>query len=244
MDKENQKNIKFKYYSAKEDKHFLFESFRLVFNKAFDQWYPMKTFNWKYLSKFSIDSVIQEISIEDEIVGYRGLWKVNEYAYGYQCIDTCIDPNYQGKGIFKKSNQHLIKTLGSIYNYPNPKSYPGYLKSGWKNHGAMNIYINKISNFEFCDWSEDFIDWRFCQHPYIKYYKIKLTSGFAVIRYKKNLPVHVESVKHDLNLEQVKSPFFSFKYALKPSGFRIRNAGMVVVNNFSDPIRSSYFDMI
>lgn len=236
--------LEFKYYSSLQEKKTLFDNFRLVFDKAFDQWYPMKTFNWKYLSRFSIDSVIQEISIEDEIVGYRGLWKVNEYANGYQCIDTCIDPNFQGKGIFKKSNLNIQKHFGSFYNYPNPKSYPGYLKSGWENHAPMNIYLNIISNFEFCDWTEDFIQWRFCEHPYIKYYKIKLAKGFGVIRYKKNLPVQVESVKHDLNLEQVKSPIFSFKYALKPSGFKIRNAGMVVTNNFNDPIRSSYFDMI
>lgn len=244
MNKKNKHQVKFKYYSNLEDKQLLFDSFRIIFNKAFDQWYSNKTFKWKYLSEFSVNSVIQEIIIENKIIGYRGLWMVDEYANGYQCIDTCIHPNYQGKGIFKKSNQHLIKTLGSFYNYPNAESYPGYLNSSWENKAPMDIYLNKISNFEYSDWTKDFLDWRFCQHPYIKYYKVKLPLGFAVIRFKKRLPVHIETVKYDLNLKQVFTPVFSFKYDIKPNGLKIRNAGMVLVKNFNDLIRSSYFDMI
>ena len=234
----------FKYYSSLQEKDLVFDNFRGVFKKAFNQLYQKETFNWKYLNEFTMESVIQEIIFENKIVGYRGLWKVSEYANGYQCIDTCIDPNFQGKGIFKKSNLDLIKTLGVFYNYPNPKSYPGYLKSGWENHAPMNIYINKISNFEYCDWSKHFTEWRFTKHPFIKYYKVKLTDGFAIIRYKKTLPVHIESIKHNINLDQVNSPIFSFKYALIPSGLKIKNAGRVVINNFRDSIRSSYFDMI
>ena len=244
MDNENNSQAEFKYYSSLEEKKLVSDNFRKLFLKAFYQTYPLENFNWKYLSKFSNESVIQEIIINDEIVGYRGLWKIKEYSNGYQCIDTCIDPNFQGMGLFKKSNLNLFTKLDSFYNYPNNKSYPRYLKSGWKIYGSMNIYINKISNFDYCNWSEAFIDWRFCKHPYIKYFKVQISEGFAIIRYKRNLPIHVESVKHDINLEQVKSPVFSFKYALKPTGFIIKKAGKVVTNNFNDLIRSSYFDMI
>ena len=195
--------MEFKYYSSLQEKQTLFYNFRNMFNNAFDQLYSRETFNWKYLNHFTQESFIQEMIIEGKVIGYRGLWNVNEYGNGYQCIDTCIDPDFQGKGIFKKSNLDLIKTLGRLYNYPNPESYPGYLKSGWVNYAPMNIFLNKVSNFKYLNWSEDFIKWRFSQHPYINYYKVKLAHGFAIIRYKKNLPVHIESIKHDINLEQV-----------------------------------------
>ena len=236
--------IQFKYYSSFQEKQLLFNSFRVIFNKSFNQWYSNNTFNWKYLSEFSDNSVIQEIIINKKIIGYRGLWKVNEYTNSYQCIDTCIDPEYQGKGIFKKSNYDLVKTLGSFYNYPNPKSYPGYIKSGWHTYAPMNIYINKLANFEHCKWSADFLNWRFSLHPYITYYKVKIKNGFGIIRFKKNLPVHIESTQHDINLELVRSPIISFKYDTKTNGLKLRNAGNVVVNNFNGQIRSSFFDMI
>lgn len=106
--------------------------------------------------------------------------------------------------------------------------------------GYSHIFYEKlIQNKGFDDLFR-----RFSQYPYINYYKVKLAHGIAIIRYKKNLPVHIESIKHDINLEQVNSPIFAFKYALKPNGLKIRNAGMVLINNFNRRIRSSYFDMI
>ena len=238
------KNINFLYDFLSEEKQNNYENFSKIFKLSFNQFYSKKVFNWKYLDTNSSDSIIQEIFLGETPIGYRGLWKVKNYPNAYQCIDTCIIPNYQGKGVFKLSNQHLIDNIGSFYNYPNSLSRPGYIKSGWVEAFKINIYINKLENFEYCDWDKHFLDWRFVRHPYIKYYKTKIKNGYAILRFKKNLPIHIESTKINLKLEEIKNPFFSFKYDLKKNGIKVKNAGSILTYNFKGKFRSSYFDMI
>lgn len=238
------KNLKFKIHKTSFEKEKIFHGFQKIFKYSFDQDYKKDTFNWKFHDKYSSNSIIQEILIDKNPIGYRGLWKVKNYPNAYQCIDTCILPNYQGKGIFKLSNQHLIDNLDSFYNYPNSNSRPGYIKSGWVEESKVNIYINRLENFEYCNWDDDFLDWRFVRHPYIKYFKTKIRGGYAILRFKKNLPIHIESTKINLKLKEIKNSIFSFKYDLKKNGIKVKNAGSVLTYNFKGKLRSSYFDMI
>ena len=237
-------NINFSYNLTKEKKEKNYQNFSKIFKLSFSQLYPKKIFSWKYLETFSSQSIIQEIVVGNKYIGFRGLWKVDNYPNSYQCIDTCIHPDFQGKGIFKISNQHLIDNFGSFYNYPNSLSRPGYIKSGWVEESKMNIYINRLENFEFCNWDEDFLDWRFVRHPYIKYFKTKIRGGYAILRFKKNLPIHIESTKINIKLKEIKNPFFSFKYDLKKNGIKVKNTGSVLTYDFKGKLRSSYFDMI
>ena len=238
------KHVNFSYKLTKEKKEKNYRDFSEIFKLSFNQFYSKKIFNWKYLETSSFDSVIQEILIGKKQIGYRGLWKVINYPNAYQCIDTCILPEYQGRGIFKLSNKNLIDNLGSFYNYPNSLSTQGYIKSGWVEASKMNIYINRLENFEYCNWDEDFLDWRFVKHPYIKYYKTKIEDGYAIIRFKKNLPIHIESIKNNIELEEIRNPILSFKYDLKKNGIKVKKAGSVLTYNFKGKLRSSFFDMI
>lgn len=238
------KNLKFIIHKTSFEKEKIFFVFKEIFKYSFKQEYKKNTFDWKFLKTYSSSSKIQEILIDEKPIGYRGLWKVKNYPNAYQCIDTCIHPDYQGKGIFRLSNQHLINNIGSFYNYPNQKSKPGYLKSGWEEISKMDIYLNKLNNFEYCDWDESFLDWRFVRHPYIKYYKTKIRGGYAILRFKKRLPVHVESTTHNIDLQEISNPTYSFKYDLKKNGLKIKNAGSIIGYNFNEELRSSYFDMI
>lgn len=236
--------IRFNYCKSPDEKKSLYNNLSSIFQKSFDQTYNKDIFNWKYLNVNSSESIFQEIIVNNKPIGYRGLWKVKNYPIFFQCIDTCIHPDFQGKGIFKLSNQNLVSEIGAFYNYPNQKSKPGYIKSGWQEISKMNIYLNKLENFEYCNWDEDFLDWRFVRHPYIKYYKTKIKDGFAILRFKKNLPIHIESIKNNINLEGIKNPIFSLKYDLKSNGLKVKNAGSILTYNFNGNLRSSYFDMI
>ena len=236
--------IEFNYLTSLKDKLYFFHNFSEIFYYSFKQKYFKSVYSWKYLDNQTSDSIIQQIIVDKKIVGYRGLWKVNNYPLAYQCIDTCIDPLFQGRGIFKLSNNKLKEDLGCFYNYPNKKSSPGYLNSGWSFYASMDIYINKINNFECCDWGQDFLHWRFSQHPYINYYKTKTKNGYAVLRYKKSIPIHVESTNNDIDLEEVNNPLYVLKYDLKKNGIKLKNAGSILGFNFNEELRSSYFDMI
>jgi hypothetical protein len=238
------KNLEFLIHKTSFEKEKIFHRFKKIFKYSFNQDYKKYTFDWKFLDSYSSNSVIQEIILNEKPIGYRGLWKVKNYPNAYQCIDTCILPNYQGKGVFKLSNQHLIDNIGSFYNYPNQKSKPGYLKSGWDELSKMHIYLNKLENFEYCNWDKSFLNWRFVNHPYVKYYKTKIKDGYAILRFKKRLPIHVESTKHDIDLQEITNPIFSLKYDLKKNGIKVKNAGSIIGYNFNQGLRSSYFDMI
>ena len=144
--------IQFNYCNYPNKKKSIYNNLSAVFEKSFDQTYNKNIFKWKYLNINTSESIIQEILIDEKAIGYRGLWKIKNYPNAYQCIDTCILPNYQGKGIFKLSNQHLIDNIGSFYNYPNQISKPGYLKSGWEEISKMDIYLNKLENFYEKEW--------------------------------------------------------------------------------------------
>ena len=238
------KKITVNWHKSLIEKTSVYKNLASVFERSFGQAYRKNIFDWKYLHIYSKNSYIQEILIDEKPIGYRGLWEIYNYPNAYQCIDTCILPNYQGKGIFRLSNQNLIKEIGSFYNYPNQKSKPGYLKSGWDELSKMHIYLNKLENFEYCNWDKPFLNWRFVNHPYIKYYKTKIKDGYAILRFKKRLPVHVESSKHNIDLQEITNPIFSLKYDLKKNGIKVKNAGSILGFNFNEELRSSYFDMI
>jgi N-acetylglutamate synthase-like GNAT family acetyltransferase len=55
----------------------------------------------------------------------------------YRAVDTATDPNQQGRGIFKTLTLQALADVQAlqpcfIFNTPNTKSTPGYLKMGWK----------------------------------------------------------------------------------------------------------------
>lgn len=74
---------------------------------------------------------------------------MNEFV-GYQPIDTVVDPNYQGKGLFYKMTKKALdaaleRNASFIFNFPNQNSLPGYLNLGWSYVSKLNWYV-KIKN--------------------------------------------------------------------------------------------------
>jgi GNAT superfamily N-acetyltransferase len=90
-----------------------------------------------------------------QLIGIRSFmrwnWKndsVNVEAV--RAVDTAIHPDYQGKGIFSKLTLSLLdhcKSLGlqMVYNTPNEKSKPGYLKMGWQEAGKLPVAISVVN---------------------------------------------------------------------------------------------------
>lgn len=65
---------------------------------------------------------------------------------GVRAVDTATHPEWQGKGIFTKLTLGAIPDLradgvGAIFNTPNDKSRPGYLKMGWSTVGRVPAAI-------------------------------------------------------------------------------------------------------
>jgi GNAT superfamily N-acetyltransferase len=79
---------------------------------------------------------------DDRIVGFRTYvrWQFlrqGELAHGVRAVDTVTHPDYQGRGIFSLLTRQSLDDLveggvNFVFNTPNDKSRPGYLKMGWQ----------------------------------------------------------------------------------------------------------------
>ena len=92
------------------------------------------------------------IATENEsFVGVRALmkwnWQLeNQVWVAYRAVDTATHPDFQGKGIFKKLTLQALEDVEKeqetfVFNTPNDKSRPGYLKMGWVIVDALPISI-------------------------------------------------------------------------------------------------------
>ena len=109
------------------------------------------------------------IAEEDgRIAGVRAFmqweWQKGEKKYfSYRAVDTATHPDFQGKGIFKKLTLKAVEyginnNYNFVFNTPNDKSRPGYLKMGWFAAGNLKVALQpaffsfwrlkKISEYE------------------------------------------------------------------------------------------------
>lgn len=78
----------------------------------------------------------------EDVVGFRTFsrWR---FAQGdrtvdaVRAVDTATHPDHQGRGIFSLLTRHALDELraagtGFVFNTPNDRSRPGYLKMGWQ----------------------------------------------------------------------------------------------------------------
>jgi hypothetical protein len=84
-----------------------------------------------------------------EIVGFRTFlrWELaqgSERLRVVRAVDTATDPGHQGKGIFRRLTEGAVTELTSagydaVFNTPNSRSRPGYLKMGWRELGRPTV---------------------------------------------------------------------------------------------------------
>lgn len=79
---------------------------------------------------------------DDRVVGFRTFsrWRFDQGGItvpAVRAVDTATHPDYQGRGIFSLLTRHALDALRDegvafIFNTPNDRSRPGYLKMGWQ----------------------------------------------------------------------------------------------------------------
>ena len=72
--------------------------------------------------------------------------KGSEVLQAYRAVDTATHPQHQGRGIFKKLTLQAVSEVQDlsecfIFNTPNEKSRPGYLKMGWEVLGKIRLSL-------------------------------------------------------------------------------------------------------
>ena len=111
---------------------------------------PAEFFRWKHQENPFGRSFGLVAEADDRIVGLRAFMRWEFVAGGrrfraVRAVDTATHPDYQGRGIFSQLTLEALDALPHeadfVFNTPNEKSLPGYLKMGWRVVGQVPIRV-------------------------------------------------------------------------------------------------------
>jgi GNAT superfamily N-acetyltransferase len=107
-------------------------------------------FAWKHLESPFGRSFMLVAEKDGRVIGLRAFMRWAFTAAGNEieavrAVDTATHPDHQGLGIFTKLTTSAIEQLAEeaafVFNTPNDKSRPGYLKMGWRVSGELPISV-------------------------------------------------------------------------------------------------------
>ena len=91
----------------------------------------------------------------ERIVGFRTFmrWELvgsDGVLSAVRAVDTATHPDYQRRGIFSRLTRRALDELtaegvGVVFNTPNDRSGPGYLKLGWREVGRLPVRFRPTS---------------------------------------------------------------------------------------------------
>ena len=107
---------------------------------------------WKHRDGPLGESPIWLAEVDGRAVGFRTFlrWELVEpggrVVRAVRAVDTATDPAFQGRGIFTKLTLGALDPLRAegvemVFNTPNDKSRPGYLKMGWSEIGQLPVEV-------------------------------------------------------------------------------------------------------
>lgn len=106
-------------------------------------------FGWKHTANSFGPSPAWVAVADGDIVGFRAFlrWELEQDGVVVpvvRAVDTATDPAWLRRGIFSRLTREGLKSLTEagvafVFNTPNDKSRPGYLKMGWSDVGQMPV---------------------------------------------------------------------------------------------------------
>jgi hypothetical protein len=228
------------------------EKVMACFNATFSQNKHHNYFKWKFRDNPFGESLHIIVEDEHKVISTRVFWRLDiNGTEAYQCVDTSVLPEYQGKGLFKKTTLVALEILERklIYNYPNELSGPAYIKSGWKavensTSVKFNLTSLMLKRAPTINWGEKELKWRFKENPEASYYAIKKDNYFYIFSLRrKNFFILLFKTKVNLNLKII-NPIFIFSYDSEARGLAIRSKLPYMSKGAEDYNLSTYlFDM-
>jgi N-acetylglutamate synthase-like GNAT family acetyltransferase len=109
---------------------------------------------WKHVENpFGASPVLIALS-DHHVVGVRAFMRWSWVSQAgrveaVRAVDTATHPEFQGKGIFSQLTKAVLKNCEAsgvqlVFNTPNQKSAPGYLKMGWVKAGNFPVTIRVV----------------------------------------------------------------------------------------------------
>ena len=119
--------------------------------KSIDYWV------WKHINNPFGESMVLVSDNNGQLIGVRAMmrWRWQRGKDGFntlRAVDTVTHPDHQGKGIFSFLTQKIVNRaqeqgINFIFNTPNKKSLPGYLKLGWVALGKLRVGFSFLPSF-------------------------------------------------------------------------------------------------
>ncbi|HXF74029.1 MAG TPA: GNAT family N-acetyltransferase, partial [Actinomycetota bacterium] len=107
-------------------------------------------FRWKHLANPFGTSFLLVAEAGGRIIGLRAFlrWRFEldgREVRAVRAVDTATHPDHQGRGIFRRLTLEALDALRGeadlVFNTPNGKSLPGYLKMGWRVVGRVPVSL-------------------------------------------------------------------------------------------------------
>jgi GNAT superfamily N-acetyltransferase len=111
---------------------------------------PAEFFRWKHRDNPFGRSFMLIAEADGRIVGLRAFMRWGFVAgdsrlRAVRAVDTATHPDHQGRGVFSRLTLEALDALRGeidfVFNTPNEKSLPGYLKMGWSVAGRVPIRV-------------------------------------------------------------------------------------------------------
>ena len=107
-------------------------------------------FRWKHLENPFGTSPIWVAEEGDRLAGYRAFmrWEFDgpdgRRWRAVRAVDTATHPDFQRRGIFRQLTMQGVEEMTAegvdiVFNTPNIRSRPGYLKLGWRDVGRLPV---------------------------------------------------------------------------------------------------------
>jgi GNAT superfamily N-acetyltransferase len=105
---------------------------------------------WKHFTNPFGPSYMMVATIDERLIGLRAFmqWRFragHRTLKAVQAVDTATHPDFQGMGVFSRLTRSALERirgeLDLVYNTPNDKSLPGYLKMGWEVVGSLPVSV-------------------------------------------------------------------------------------------------------
>ncbi len=110
-------------------------------------------FRWKHLENPAGASPVWLAVDGDDIAGFRTMLRWNftgpegNPVRAVRAVDTATHPDHQRRGIFRSLSTAAVEELTAegldfVFNTPNERSRPGYLRMGWREVGRIPTRVS------------------------------------------------------------------------------------------------------
>jgi GNAT superfamily N-acetyltransferase len=112
-------------------------------------------FRWKHAQNPFGRSFMWVAEVDGALAGFRSFlrWRfvdaLGETVDAVRAVDTATHPEFQGLGIFRTLTMHGLDEMrpagvSFVFNTPNERSRPGYLKMGWHVVGRVPVQVRPV----------------------------------------------------------------------------------------------------